>query len=177
MTQNEFIKSLDFESVKNTIARKLSIKPDTLTIKVIKNGVFEIDLKNANNPTGALVNGAKRAVLAVTRTDIGEATDSETGKPTGVFAYNADISIIIKNGEMEYTAKVGELDFVKNKLIFSTVAEILAQETAAKAKQKATRDAIKAEKVKAEKKKSSATKKTTSKPKTSKSDVNKSNSK
>ena len=147
MTKTDFLRSLDFENAKITIARKLNIKPDTLSVKVTKNGVFEIDLKNANNPTGALVHNAKKAILAVTRVDIGEATDKD-GKPNGVFAYNADITVIIKNNEMEYVAKVGELDFVKNKLIFSTNAEIIEQELNAKAKYKVDKDTTKNKNIK-----------------------------
>lgn len=157
MTKAEFLKSLDFESAKTTIARKMSIKPETITVKVSKTGVFEIDLKNANSATGILVSGAKKAVLAVTKVDIGEATDAE-GKPNGVFAYNAEISIIIKNADIEYSAKIGELDFVKNKLIFSTNAEIAAQEKAAKEKQKAEREAAKKAKAEAKKQAASAKK-------------------
>lgn len=160
MTKLEFLRSLDFEAAKNTIARKLHMKPDNLKVKVLKNGVFEIDLKGANDPVGAIVYEAKRAVLCVTRVDIGETIDKETGKPTGAFAYNADISISIKNGDVEYNAIVGELDFIKNKLIFSTNAEIVAQEKAAKEKQKAKREVAKK---KAAPKKTPAKKKTTPK--------------
>ena len=116
MTRTEFINGLDFEVAKNTIARKLGIKPTNLSIKPYKSGNFKIDLKNASGTAGSLTTGAKKAILTTENLDIKENNEE--------FSYKANVTLNLKNGSGEYTSKIGKIGFEKNKFIFNTINDI-----------------------------------------------------
>lgn len=116
MTRTEFINGLDFEVAKNTIAKKLGMKADNLSIKPYKSGNFKIDLKNASGAVGSLIKGARRAVITTEDLNIKESNDE--------FSYKANVNLTLRNNSGEYVSKLGKIDFEKNKFIFSTMNDI-----------------------------------------------------
>ena len=145
MTKVEFLKSLDFETAKSAVAKKLGIKPESVTIKTNKNGEFEINLKKAEGSGSYILAGAKKAMVRTLNLEVTEAVDKEN-KPTGEFSYAADILVIISNANAEYISTIGKVKLNRNKFVFNTTSEIKAAEKAVAEKTRAVKEAAKLKK-------------------------------
>ena len=145
MTKVEFLKSLDFETAKSAVTKKLGIKPESVTVKTNKNGEFEINLKKAEGSGSYILAGAKKAIICTLNLEVNEAVDKEN-KPTGEFSYMADILVVISNANAEYISTIGKVKLNRNKFIFSTTSEIKAAEKTVAEKAKAAKEAAKLKK-------------------------------
>lgn len=116
MTKTDFIRTLDFEAAKASIAKKLGVKTDELVIKASKSGDFKIDLRKVSGKLGKLFSSAGRAMIVTDKVNIRENKES--------FSYSANIMLNLKNGASEYSSKIGKIDTDNNKFNFHTIDDM-----------------------------------------------------
>ncbi|MBQ8234065.1 MAG: hypothetical protein IJZ36_00595 [Bacilli bacterium] len=116
MTKTDFIETLDFEVAKSSIAKKLGMKADDLTIRHTKSGDFKINLKNVSGKMSPLFYGASKAVLVTDKLNIKEHKDT--------FSYEAVVSLDLKNTTGEYKNRIGKLNLNNNRFVFYTNNDI-----------------------------------------------------
>ena len=114
MTKTEFINNLDFETAKNSIAKKLGIKSTELDIKLYKSGHFKINLKNASGNISPLFSESKKAILSSDNLNFKENNGT----------YEANITIHLKNNFGEYISNIGKIELKKDKFVFYTINDI-----------------------------------------------------
>lgn len=117
MNRTDYVNSLNFEGAKVSIAKKLGINSEEVSIKPYKSGNFKVDLKNTTGNIGSLISGANKAYLTTTNLTIKKNKNKD-------FYYKADLELDLKNKSGEYVSTIGCIDSSRNKLTFSTANEL-----------------------------------------------------
>lgn len=110
MSRQEFISTLNYESIKDTLAKVLKTNPEELVIITYKSGDFKLDFRNSSGTFGIISSNAVIARLFTSELKIRPKHN----------VYEAKIVAKLSNKNGEYLNDIGTLRLNKNKWLFTT---------------------------------------------------------